>query len=62
VIRFWNHDVIGRLDDVKRSIWHELQSPPHLGPLLPHGEERETSPSPPFREERVRAKRAGEVG
>jgi len=42
VIRFWNHDVLGRLDDVKRSIWHELQSPPHPGPLLPNGEERET--------------------
>jgi very-short-patch-repair endonuclease len=39
VLRFWNNDVLARLDSVKENIWqflqsHQLQTHPHPDPPL----------------------------
>ena len=43
ILRFWNHEVLGNIESVKKRIWLELQKTskphPHLDPLPP-GEER----------------------
>jgi very-short-patch-repair endonuclease len=42
ILRFWNHEVLGKLEAVKEKIWLELNKTgathPHLNPL-PEGEE-----------------------